>query len=45
MKREVFVCPHCLGKADKISMSKDYVKVKCRGCEDIIELDKVDLGL
>jgi len=43
MSREVFFCPHCFGKADKISETKQFVKVKCRGCEDIIELDKEDL--
>jgi len=43
MNREVFFCPHCFSKADKISQTKQYVKVKCRSCKDIIELDKVDL--
>jgi transcription elongation factor Elf1 len=43
LSREVYTCPHCLDKADKISEDQHYVKVKCRSCEMIIELDKVDL--
>lgn len=43
MTREVYTCPHCLGNADKLGESKGYVKIKCRECEDVIELDKVDL--
>ena len=43
MRREVFTCPHCLGKADKLSEDEHYVKVKCRECEIEMELDKVDL--
>jgi len=43
LNREVYTCPHCLGKADKIGESRGYVKVKCRDCTDVIELDKADL--
>lgn len=43
MTKEVFTCPHCFGKADKISEDKEYVKVKCRDCKIVLELDKVDL--
>jgi len=43
MSRQVYTCPHCLGRSDKIGEDDHYVKVKCRDCGITMELDKVDL--